>query len=345
MISVKKFDSIQAKIFVDYSKLFYSDKNATDLELIKWKFVNSQSNNSYHLTLNDDQGSVKGRAVLNERFLNVSNVKSLLTQVTDLLVVGSDLKSFITIIKNYKILKNACVIHTSNLNSEKIYLKFFKFKKLLSLSAFALPVRLDNFFPNLLKLAIFKFFFSIYSFVIFTIFSIINALNNVRFQVLNSQEISSRDFEYFSVYQTSLLKTSETIRWRYFDSPYNYQIFRIYLSNIDIGFIVTRQATLNGLTFLIIMDFVPNQKLSFIALLRIRLKLVSLSLEYKVDALFGMFNAQNDIGRGFFKFPFFKVPDRFLPHGTPIFISSNNKDLNLDGLSEMYFSLSDLDYF
>jgi hypothetical protein len=345
MISVEQFDNFQAKIFVEYSELFYSDKNTTDLELIKWKFVNSQSNNSYHLTLKDDQGFIKGRAVLNERFLNVANIKYLLTQVSDLLVIGSDLKSFITIIKNYKILENVCVIHTSNLNSEKIYSKFFKFKELLSLSAFAFPVRLNNFFQNLNKLTIFKIIFGIFSFTICSIFYLINTFNDVRFQILDCQEISNDDFEYFSGNQNSLLKTSELFSWRFFDSPYKYEVFRIFESNVNIGFIVIRQARFNGLNFLIIMDFIPNQKLTFIKILKLKLKLVSLAFDYKVDALFGMFNAQNNIGRAFFKFPFFKVPDHFLPHRTPIFISSINTDLNLDGFNKMYFSLSDLDYF
>jgi hypothetical protein len=345
MIFINKFDNIQAKIFCHYSKLYYNDKNTTDLYIIKWKFVDSQTIDSYHLTFRDEVGDVKGRAVLNERFLNVANVKFLLTQVSDLLVVGSQLKSFITVIKNFKILENTCVIHTSNSNSEKIYSKFFKFKKLLSLTAFAFPVSLDNFFPKLSKLIIFKVVFSFYNFVIAFIFSIINLFNNNNFQLLNSQEISSENLEYFSGNQTSLLKTVESIRWRYFQSPYNYDIFRILESNINIGFIVTRRAVLNGLNFLIVMDFVPVRKLNYLTMLGVRLKLVSLALEYNVDAVFGMFNAQNDIGSDFFKFPFFKIPDRFLPHETPIFISSIKNDFNVDDLYEMYFSLSDLDYF
>ena len=345
MVTVEKFDIIQAQKFVEYSALFYNDKNTTDLELVKWKFVDSQSNNSHHLTIQDEQGLIKGRAVLNERYLSTANGKLLLTQVTDLLVVGSELKSFIEIIRNYKILNNTCVIHTSNSNSENIYARVFKFKKLLSLSAFAFPVKLDNFVPNFSKLAAFKFIFSIINSFIFGIFSSINVFNNVRFQRLNSQEISNADLEYFSDNHVSLLKTCESIRWRYFDSPYNYEVYRVLESNINIGSIVVRRAILNGVKYLVIMDFVPNEKLSVVKVFKLRLRLVSLSLEYKVDALFGMFNADNDIGKGFFKFPFVKVPDRFLPHATPIFISSNSNDLSLDNLAKMYFSLSDLDYF
>jgi len=68
MVTFEKFNDVQAQIFVDYSALFYNDKNTTDLELIKWKFVNNKSNNSYHLTIKDEQGVIKGRAVLMKDF-------------------------------------------------------------------------------------------------------------------------------------------------------------------------------------------------------------------------------------------------------------------------------------
>jgi hypothetical protein len=69
-------------------------------------------------------------------------------------------------------------------------------------------------------------------------------------------------------------------------------------------------------------------------------------LAEKVDAIFTMVNPHSMISRKCVGFPFVKIPDKLLPHASPIYMrprTDEHKEFKTD--KSIHMTLGDLDYF
>jgi len=63
------------------------------------------------------------------------------------------------------------------------------------------------------------------------------------------------------------------------------------------------------------------------------------------DAVFTIANLQNPALKWMGGFPFLGIPDRHLPHPTPIFVHAVEGRRGAMARADLFFSLADLDYF
>ena len=109
---------------------------------------------------------------------------------------------------------------------------------------------------------------------------------------------------------------------------------------------MTRQVELNGLTYLVLLDFLVTPKLSFLSRAALRFWLIQYSVKSKTDAFFTMINSFGIIARKCIGFPLLKIPEKLLPHATPIFIRPNSNDFEeFKTTTSIHMTLVDIDYF
>lgn len=343
-----QFDDKQCSIFILDSKTQFNSPETTDPEIIRWKFMGFKSHPSHHLFITDPVTLLNsGRAALNVRTLIIKGKFKTVTQVTDLLAVKSraSLLSFLELIRQYRSLNSDVVLHTSNENSEKIYLNFFKFKEVFKLSAFGFPIRphkLISFFKTHPYLG---GIISIYSFLLEYLMSFLGLFNFISLADYSFSGNEEALLKSFAERETSLLRSSDFLKWRYFKSPYEYKLYTVFSCKKPIGILAARLTQFQGAYFFLVMDYMGSSKLSYLQSIGIRLALISEAISEDADAIFGLFNKNNIDLKTFFRLPFVSIDDKMLPHRTPIFASSLSPAIKVETLEKMYFSLGDLDYF
>ena len=346
MVEVDEFTQNECEKYIAFGKEYYSSVETINLEYINWKFLKNIENKSWHLkSFNGDE--INGRAVLNERELNVNRISFSITQVTDLLASPKlkNAATFFNLIRNYKALNSDGVLHTSNESSDVLYSKLFKFKKIFSLSGCGFPIKINNiirFKPLKIPFLVLSFF---YLRTIKLILSL--AFLFVKIEVSNYKAYS--DIEAlvveFESHNKNFKRDKNFIDWRYFDRLFNYRCRIIKVNRQTCGYYCYRLKRFKDIDFMIIMDVVVAPKISGYGLLMVKLAIIKDAIERESDAVFGLFNLNNLASKFLSRFPFIKISDKILPHSTPIYMSSMSEVISLMDLSDMYFSLSDLDYF
>jgi hypothetical protein len=93
------------------------------------------------------------------------------------------------------------------------------------------------------------------------------------------------------------------------------------------------------------MDFVMRRNLTRMEKIAIKLLVVKYALKLTSDVLFTLANTNNPALRWLRGLPFIIIPDRLLPHPTPIFIHSSEEIYPSSNHKSIYLTLADLDYF
>lgn len=349
MIEINKFDSKEINNFTVLSKDYYGESDVSNYDCMKWKFSGFNKNYSFHLKkISDKNNEIIGRAVINQRHLNIFNQKTIpINQITDLLTVQkkSTVLTFIEIIKNFKIVSCDFVFHTSNENSEKIYRDLFKFKNPLSLDAYAIPIFPSELIEKYKKNIFIKSISKVYRAILFYLASTcLFIFNGFKFDVVKN--ISNIDLYDFESRSCNLKRDKEFIAWRYSSQARQYVIKKITYKNRLIGFIAYRKCKFKSATYLVVMDYLFSKKPTILEGFLIALHIVMVGVEVGADAIFTMLNPNNQDTANIVKLTYFKIPESFLPHGTPLFITPvDNKWLEVDFFAGLYYSLGDLDYF
>jgi len=150
----------------------------------------------------------------------------------------------------------------------------------------------------------------------------------------------------FETRSCNLKRDKEFIAWRYSSQARQYVIKKITYKNRLIGFIAYRKCKFKSATYLVVMDYLFSKKPTILEGFLIALHIVMVGVEVGADAIFTMLNPNNQDTANIVKFAYFKIPESFLPHGTPLFITPvDNKWLEVDFFAGLYYSLGDLDYF
>lgn len=112
------------------------------------------------------------------------------------------------------------------------------------------------------------------------------------------------------------------------------------------GYVVTRKVELDGMVHSVLMDVLLDVDIPLLARIALRLWLIRQAAAMGADALFTMINPGSEVARTAVGFPLIPIPERLLPHTTPIFIrvcGTEGKTLETDG--SFHLTLADLDYF
>jgi hypothetical protein len=144
-----------------------------------------------------------------------------------------------------------------------------------------------------------------------------------------------------------MVRDSQFLEWRYLQSPlWQGKILYLYKDSQLCGYVVLRNVELENMKFSVVMDFALNETVNTFQLFCLRCSIIRMALSHSDDMVFTLLNPLSRASKKFIGFPWVKIPERFMPHRTPIFLHINDPSrVTLENLSNIHISLGDLDYF
>jgi hypothetical protein len=353
-VLVEAFEEAHLKEFIKLSHVEYGKSPTADIDHIAWKHLRAPLGPSTYIRLVANGGNTVGRVMLQPRQVNTASGQFPVSLITDGLIdteFRSTPTNFINLINTAgNVPAFSFVCHTSNEVTEPLYRKLFRFPQPFSLSGYGFPVRLAGFFLKFSRLRL-----SILDWLILPLRWLVGLLAFIMFWAskLNLSERLPDDDRLALLCSKSLnesgpffVRNQSFLKWRFKDAPeWSSEVYCIEREGEFFGYLVMRRFELDGLNYLAVADFLIDPALTIFERLAIRSWLILEALKSGVDALFTMINPKNIIARKGIGFPLMCIPDKFLPHGTPIFMwTRKGKSCDFDKVESTYMTLADLDY-
>ena len=332
----------------------YVESLLTNPDHIRWKHLNSPFGASTFVRA-VSFGKTVGRVLLQPRTFYSATQKYQVACAMDMLVLRrfrSPSSNFINLIKASDGMPNFdFVYHTANEITHGLYGRLLRFPNPFSLDSYGFPLRIAGLLSSVTRRRInaIDWLTAPFRWLVGVLALAFKALAQLD---ISQQPISDEQLE--SLFQNCLrqsgpllARTNEYLKWRFGDvSNCPGEIFRIDRKGQLIGYIVTRQVEMEGLKHLVLMDFLLEPDTTFRSQFALRLWLLRSAITVKVDTFFTMVNSCNPMAHKFIGFPLMRIPDKVLPHATPIFIRrfhDQKGEFKTD--SSLHFTLADLDYF
>jgi len=341
MIREEIFTEATVSEFIAFSKLVYEESNpVANFELVKNKHLLNPDGKSllYQLIENN---VVTGRlAVVHRKGAN-NSLNEIFKNPVDLVSIGKHpfggINLYRTSLKNEDADYGGGVFHTSNPKSEVFYRKILKETPVAELSYRAIPLSIPG------K----KSYFNFVNHVLFLSRKSISRLLGLGGWFSYAKLLTVKDFEsdqmktLMSVAEDLVLqRDSERLAWRFpnCDQFAQYKKIEIYKKDKFQGYLVLRKIEFQGLSAIAVVDFY------FLSLsLFDRCKIYHELIKYaqNKNVIFVIANFENRNIRRFFRFPFFRIPKRYVPRDFPIYSPLSSK---VNGINEYsYLTLFDLD--
>jgi len=354
-IKLENFDHDGLQEQIAIGKTVYSSPEVVDSDHIRWKHLNGPYGKSIAITLRDGNGVLLGRSFLQPRKFRISKSLSCHGALVTDLVIDPLARNASTLIGMTRAIKSPVgielVVHTSNEVSDLIYQKLFKFPVVCTLMALGLPLyfakALKPYLKNLRVLDVIDYLFAPWRWGLISISSAFVAVSGVDFM---AHPLESEALEVFGGFQeisgSHFERSLAFHRWRFGEGPiFNGEIKWIKSAGICIGCVVFKQVELGGLNACVLMDIVMRRNLTRMEKIAIKLLAVKFALKLTSDVLITLVNTDNPALKWLKGFPFIVIPDRLLPHPTPIFIHSSEEIYPSSNRKSIYLTLADLDYF
>jgi hypothetical protein len=333
----------------------YSSPEVIDPDHLLWKHLQNPYGPSTSVSLRNEMEDLVGRSFIQPRtFWVTPSLSCRGATITDLVIMPAE-RSAASLINMTRAIKSPdgidVVVHTSNDSSDLIYRKLFKFPIVFTLAAAGLPLRVSNILkPHLanptLRKAI-EFLVSPWRWLLRASALVIGGISNVKFAAEPSESVMSEIFEEYRKHAGAHFERSQRfLKWRFSEGPlFNGKVEWVWSQGECLGYLAFKQVTLGGLVVFVIMDAVLRRRLTLKEAIAIKFLAVRLAIDGPFDAVFTLANTENSALKWLKVFPFFYIPDRHLPHSTPIFIHALNEHRSLEKQADVFFTLADLDYF
>lgn len=354
-ISVRTFVEKDLPDFLALSQSEYGTSAATTDEThIRWKHLASPFGASTYICLNEAD-KVVGRALVQPRPLCTSTKVLAAASVMDLLIDREHRTTPGNFIQITRATSDATgfhlIYHTSNEKTFPLYSKLLHFSRPFSLKAYGFPLRI----AGVLALRIGSRVGWLDGLTapwrgLLTLLSVIVG-KLVRLDVVHTpigdDELAALGLKCLHHAGPHLARTNAFLKWRFTDAPqWPATIYRVTHKGQFVGYVATRKVELDGLVHWVLMDFLLDVDTPLIARIALRLRLIRQAAAAGADALFTMVNVGSAVARTAVGFPLIPIPERLLPHATPIFIracGAEGKTQETDG--SFHLTLADLDYF
>jgi len=353
LISKLKFSEEHIRDFINLLKdENLLSPNMKDEKFVKWKFCENPNGNSNYFIYHDKNeifGRIMSCPYPGKVFISGKENNSYC--LSDLYLKKKFRNPITNLINLYKFcIKNSegIIFHSSNKNSEMFYKKILRNKIFFSLLSVGTPLSFRPFkIKNFLAIFLLKNFLKFY-------FKLIRILNffickfNFNFLITESDKLEfEKDLnniqEQLKKTNNFFLRDKNFFEWRY--KVYNFKkILRIYKDGKLIGYITLIEAYVMNLKNLIILDIQFTKNLGLIGEFILKFKIIQIGLKFNFDTIYSLGNKNNQIFKQVIGFPFFKIPDNFLPHSNPMFIH-NYEEKDRSSLEIINFTISDFDYF
>jgi hypothetical protein len=340
--------------YIELSQTEYESSITMDVDHIRWKHLDSPHGASTYIRLVVGD-KVVGRALLQPRLIQTKTGQYSTACVADVLIDPlhrSPPTNFINLTNtSANISKFSSVFHTANERTEPFYHKLFRLPNPFSLRGYVLPTRVAGIFLKIIGYRINALDWFLFPFLYLIRFVAVVMISIVKIDIIkklpNDANLSEISLKLLDDSGPLLTRTKSFLKWRLIDAPlWNANVYCIERKGQFLGYIATRVLDLNGLKHLVLIDFLVDTDISFFDRFALRLWLIRQAILSDVDALFTMINPMSKAAHTCVGFPMIRIPDKFLPHGTPIFFRANsdeNKNVETDRMTHM--TLADIDYF
>lgn len=339
---------------ISLSETTYSSQEAINPVHFLWKHAEGPYGPSACIALRGGNNELLGRLLKQPRMFFSSPKKFFCGSVAiDLLVspTSRHASSLIAITRQIKGHRDEVVLHTSNQTSDPIYRNLFKFPIQFTLVGLGVPLNLDGIFKSFFKstreLEVINCLMYPWRFFLVGVSKLLMAIANVSF-VKQPKKLEADAL--LSAFQNRVgchfVRNLDFLKWRFIDGLlFNGDIRWISFKGKCVGYLVLNQVEVGGLKACVLMDIAISRELTLLEQISIKFLLVHQSIKFKRDVVFTLVNTRNKALKWLEGFPFFKIPDKLLPHSTPIFIHAPEKIFPFRLRNEMYVTLADLDYF
>lgn len=350
-IEVQLFNEKELEEFVNFSRTYYKSPKTNSINSVRHKFQQIDDLKSFHIKAYD-RDKLIGRVVLNERKLHLGEKNFTVTHPTDLLTLRNSINplTVLSLVRSFNKLNTDLVMHTSNKQSDIIYKSLFKFPTIFKCVSYGFPLKpmslISTFFFN--KIFFFlELFDFLFKFIVRLLISFFNLFfNSIELKEYNPIDISENELREFKNKERNLFSRSKKfIKWRYLISSNKSKCYQIVKKNMNYGYLFCEENSLKNLKAFCITDFILLKDFSGYEYFSLKINLIYKALFANNDLIFFMGNKKNKTLSNLFKFPFVHIRENYLPHSTPIYVSSVKKEFNIDECKTIYFTLSDTDYF
>ena len=348
----KPFSDQDISDFIDLSHSEYlRTEGMKNSEFVKWKFtLNPQGNSNYFFFKKKEKvvgrilsAHYPGKLILDKQIFDSFCLSDLL------------IKKEYRQLSNLKFLYKKCIeetkgviFHSSNENSEKFYTKILNNKIFFNLISCGIaistePLKKYNFFSRIL----YSFFLKIYLFFLYLITSFVKMFDNLEIGYYD-KIIFDKDIEHirdlnFEKGECFFFKNKDFFEWRY-KIYNNVHLLKLFKSKKCKGYVSLIESNVLGLKNLVILDFLFLNKLNFIEKIRFKSEIIKIAKRTNCDTIYSLGNKNSNIYKNILGYPFFEIPDKFLPHSNPMFIHNLPEKYN-SNIKSINFTISDFDYF
>ena len=352
-IEVELFAKHHLGAFLELSHSEYGPSAAANIGHITWKHLGSPHGASTYVRLVAN-GKTVGRALLQPTSVLTESGRFSIASVTDILIdpkFRSPPSNFTSLMRaSADVSAFSSVYHTSNRRTDPLYRKLFRFPKPLSLRGYGFPIRLANIVSRIAgpRLQALDWLMS-------PLRPLVALVANVGLTVtrLNVSERLPDDDTLSRLLLRSLRQSGPLLarsraflKWRFIDAPvFAATVYCIERGGKCLGYVATRTVGFDGLTVLVIVDFLLDPALTLLDRFTVRSWIIRRAMTLNVDALLTMANPRSRAALIAVGFPFLRIPDRYLPHETPIFLRSRGSENRfLETAESLHLTLTDLDY-
>ena len=340
--------------FIELSETEYESSVTTDVNHTRWKHLDSPHGASTYIRLVADS-KVVGRALLQPRLIQTKTGQFSTACVTDVLIAPlhrSSPANFLNLTNTSgNISKFSSVFHTANERTEPFYRKLFRLPNPFSLHGYVFPTRVAGIFLKISGYRINALDWFLLPFRYLISFAAIAMISTAKIDISkrlpDDENLSELCLKLLHDSGPLLTRTKSFLKWRLIDAPlWKANVYCVERKGKFLGYIATRRLELNDLKHLVVIDFLLDTDITFYDRLALRLWLIRQAILSDVDALFTMINPMSKAAHTCVGFPMIRIPDKFLPHGTPIFFRANtNENQNVESDQMIHMTLADIDYF
>lgn len=353
-ISLELFDQAKIPEHINVGASVYSSPEVVNVDHLRWKHLDGPYGPSLSVSLRGDAGVLVGRSFIQARTFWVTPSASCRgATVTDLVIAPAE-RNAAALISMTRAIKTPAgvdvVVHTSNDSSDLIYRKLFKFRVIFTLVATGLPLRIANvlkpyFADSLIKVV--EFLISPWRWALHASALFMEFISGVGFAAEPTAHVMNEVFdEHRQHVGAHFERNRRFLAWRFSEGPiFNGEVKWVWNRGECLGYLAFKQVTLGGLTMFVILDAVLRRRLTRKEAIALKFSIAGLGIQHSCDAVFSLVNIENSALKWLKGFPFFSIPDRHLPHPTPIFIHASAEYPALEKQSDLFFTLADLDYF
>jgi hypothetical protein len=353
-MSVTTFTDRDLGRFVEMSRSEYGPSDVSNSACMRWKHLDSPFGASSYVCLVEAEGVV-GRVMVQPRPLHTATKVFRGGSVNDLLIDRAHRTTPMNFIKMTK----ACgdvegldlIYHTSNERSYPLYSGLLRCTTPFSLRAYGFPIRLagllSSFFGR--RVQIIDGLTAPLRWAIVVLAAVMQFLAGLRISqcAMSDHELEGLCTKCLRRSGPHLARNNAFLKWRFRDAPLHpASVFRLDRRGRFLGYAVTRKVVLGSLSHWVLMDFLLDPDMPFVARIALRLWLVRTAVASKADVAFTMVNACSDVAKRCVGLPLVKISDKLLPHSTPIFVRAcSDESKRLEADRSIHFTLADLDYF